>query len=227
MLVPGEKEAEIPRSRGTVAEGSGAEERPESAGHSKDGERGWGGRSWLASTRASDGLGPGRAGKGALRVLGQPARRGRGASRAPERPKHSGAVRVPGRPEVQSRSPNPPGRADNAAPRSAPQHSAASSEREPRRTNARDPSAAHTRLAPPSGASHWLPDTAPSTYWTAENAAHLPGFDWSKCETMPAHLFQRFQLVIGFNICPFAPPSLEIPSCDWLKTALVTPRFQP
>lgn len=87
--------------------------------------------------------------------------------------------------------------------------------------------AAHTRLTPPPGTSHWLPDTAPSTYWTSENAAHLPGFDWSKCETMPAHLFQRFQMVIGFNICPFAPPSLESPSCDWLWKALVTPRFQP
>lgn len=34
---------------------------------------------------------------------------------------------------------------------------------------------------------------------------------------MPAQLFQKFQLVIGLNICPLAPPSLEIPISDWLK----------
>lgn len=34
---------------------------------------------------------------------------------------------------------------------------------------------------------------------------------------MPAQLFQKFQLVIGLNGCPFAPPSLEKPSSDWLK----------
>lgn len=108
-------------------------------------------------------------------------------------------------------------RADAAAPRSAPQHSAASSEPEPRRTNARGTAASHARLAPPPSASHWPPDTAPSNYWTAENAAHLPGFDWSKWKTMPAHLFQKFQLMIGLNVCPFAPPSLETPSSDWLR----------
>lgn len=34
---------------------------------------------------------------------------------------------------------------------------------------------------------------------------------------MPAQLFQKFQLVIGLNGCPFAPPSVETPSSDWLK----------
>lgn len=39
---------------------------------SKDGEKGWGERSWPASARASDGLGPGRAGKGLCALPGSP-----------------------------------------------------------------------------------------------------------------------------------------------------------
>lgn len=82
MLVPGEKEAEIPRSRGTIAEGSGAEERPESAGHSKDGEKRM---RW--ETLAGEHQSVGRPGPGPLRE------RGFARSRTPREERERGLAR--------------------------------------------------------------------------------------------------------------------------------------